>query len=109
MPSFREFGYRNPRFFANFRFFVQTGPDGQVREAYCYELGETGLAARVSSPLMPGSIVTLLLTLPGQRHTLRVCARVIHQEGCDHGFAFILSGAEQQDYFHEYFSSLQLP
>jgi hypothetical protein len=109
IQNIREFGYRAPRFFANFRFFVQTAPDFSVREAHCYELGQTGLAARVSSPLMPGSIVTLLLTLPGQCITLRICARVIHQQGFDHGFAFIFSGAEQQNYLRQYFSCLQLP
>lgn len=109
VENIREFGYRAPRFCANFRFFVQTSPDCRVREAQCYELGQTGLAARVSSPLMPGRIVTLLLTLPGQCTTLRISARVIHQQGSDHGFAFIFSGTDEQNYLREYFSCLQLP
>lgn len=102
----QEYVCRAPRFFTNFTFFVQIAPGLGLREARCYELAESGLAAQVAEPIRAGTNVTLLLTLPGDAVTLRIPAQVSGQRGHDHGFAFIFRNLEEQTYLHRYFASL---
>jgi hypothetical protein len=101
----RDFRYRVPRFLTNFRFFVQVEPESLLREAVCRELAEDGLAAEISEPLPPGTLVTLLLTLPRHAATLRITARVTNQKGYVHGFAFISTSEEQRAFLGRYLSS----
>jgi hypothetical protein len=101
-----DFGYRAPRFPADFRLFLQTDNLGSALvDARCTDLSEGGLAAESKASLEVGAVVTLILTLPGTSISRRIAARVINCRVNSYGFAFIFSSHQEQNYMHEYVES----
>ena len=107
MSDTYEFGYRLPRFRANFHFLLQTeGPQSHLANAQCLDISEEGIAAQTSEKLDVGTAVTLILTLPGTASTLRIPARVVTQQEEDHGFAFMFPSGMERDEIQRYVASL---
>ena len=103
-----KFGYRLPRFPADFRLLVQTTePEPKLLEARCRDISEDGLAAQIGDCLPVGTRVFLLLTLPGKATALQIAATVGHQDGGDHGFAFNFESQNQREQVQKYVISLR--
>jgi len=103
-----KFGYRVPRFPADFRLLVQTiEPESTLLDARCRDISEDGLAAHIPQSLKVGTRVVLLLTLPGKTTCLRVAATVSHQDHGEHGFAFNFSSQNQREHVQKYVVSLR--
>ena len=101
-----SFGYRAPRYRADFRFLLQT--DNRVPtvlDARCTDLSEDGLAATTKALLQIGASVVLILTLPGTATSLRIPASVTNRQVDGYGFAFIFSSQKERSYMHEYLES----
>ena len=101
-----NYGYRAPRFRADFRFLLQI--DGRLPallDAHCTDLSEVGLAAEIKVALEIGAKVTLILALPGTSTPMRVTANVIHRQSKGYGFAFDFSSPNQQRQMSEYLES----
>ena len=104
----QEFGYRLPRFPADFNLVVQiSDPEPRLVDARCRDISEDGLAARVSASLAVGSRVILLLTLPGKPASLPIAAVVSHQDRGDHGFAFQFSSQNEREQVQKYVLTLR--
>jgi hypothetical protein len=104
----KEFGYRVPRFPADFRLLLQTSdPEPRLLDVRCRDISEDGLAAQVPECLNIGTRVTLMLTLPGKVTSLRIAATVSHQDHGEHGFAFNFSSQNQREYVQKYVLSLR--
>ena len=107
MSGIHEFGYRTPRFRADFHFLLQTeGPESRVLDARCIDISEEGLAAQIAEHLSVGTRVVLILTLPGHSTTLRIIARVSNRTDEDHGFAFVFASKHEREDVQRYISSL---
>lgn len=107
MSNTYEFGYRLPRFRADFHFLLQTeGPQSHVANAQCVDISEEGMAAQVPEKLAVGATVTLILTLPGTTRPLRIPARVITQQEEDHGLIFMFSSEAEREEVQRYVASL---
>lgn len=103
-----EFGYRLPRFPADFSLVLQVSdPEPRLLDARCRDISEDGLAARISESLSVGSRVTLLLTLPGKPASLPIAATVSHQDRGEHGFAFTFSSQNEREQVQKYVLSLR--
>jgi hypothetical protein len=103
-----NYGYRVPRFRADFRLLLQTtGPNPVLLDARCTDLSENGLAAEINASLEIGAMVTLILTLPGNSTSMRISAKVTNCRVGSYGFAFVFSSQDLQTYMHEYFESRQ--
>src|SRR5581483_9719934 len=103
-----KFGYRVPRFPADFRLLVQTTePESKLLDARCRDISEDGLAAHIAESLSVGTRVVLVLTLPGKTTSLRVAATVSHQDHGEHGFAFNFSSQNQREHVQKYVISLR--
>jgi hypothetical protein len=106
--SVQEYGYRLPRFPADFSLVLQiSDPEPRLLDARCRDISEDGLAARVSEPLSVGTRVTLLLTLPGKSVPLPIAATVSHQDRGDHGFAFKFSSQNEREQVQKYVLTLR--
>jgi hypothetical protein len=104
----QEFGYRVPRFPADFHFLLQiSDPKPRVLDAQCTDISCDGLAARMAEGLSVGTQVTLMLSLPGQPDPLRIGGRVSHQHGGQHGFAFIFTSQRERECIQKYISSFR--
>jgi hypothetical protein len=104
----QEFGYRTPRFPADFHFLLQVNdPKPRLIDARCVDISSDGLAAKLAESLAVGSQVTLMLALPGHSSTLRVAARVSHQHHGEHGFAFIFSSQHERESIQKYLASVR--
>ena len=103
-----KFGYRLPRFRADFRLLVQT-MESQPRllEARCRDISEDGLAAQIGEHLAVGTRVVLLLTLPGKAAPLQIEATVGHQDEGEHGFAFSFPSQNEREHVRKYVISLR--
>jgi hypothetical protein len=98
-----DFGYRAPRFRANFRLFLQIDDlHSALLDARCIDLSEDGLAVESRASLEIGTVVTLILTLPGTSISRRIAARVTNCRVNRYGFAFLFSSQQEQSYMHEY-------
>jgi len=107
MSGIYEFGYRMPRFRADFHFLLQTGePQPHLVDARCLDISEDGIAAQIAESLTIGAIVTLILTFPGFGNTLRIPAKVSNQHGEDHGFAFLFPSDAEREEVQRYVASL---
>jgi hypothetical protein len=107
MSGIYEFGYRTPRFRADFHFLLQTeGPPPRLLDARCLDISEEGIAAQVADHLTVGAVVTLMLTFPGNSTTWRIPAKVCNRQDEDHGFAFIFSSQSERDDVRRYVASL---
>lgn len=107
MSGIYEFGYRTPRFRADFHFLLQRdGREPHLLDAHCLDISEEGIAAQVAEPLGVGSTVTLILTFPGNSTTWRIPAKVCNRQHEDHGFAFIFSSQSERDDVRRYVASL---
>lgn len=103
----QAFGYRLPRFSADFRLVLQVpGPPPRLLDARCCDISEDGLKARVQECLPIGSRVTLLLTLPNKSASLAIAATVNHEDNGDHGFAFQFPSVEERERVRQYVQSL---
>lgn len=101
-----NYGYRAPRFPADFRLLLQTGDRiPGLLDARCVDFSEDGLAAEINATLEIGTKVTLLLTLPGTSTSMRIPARVTNRQVGGYGFAFIFSSQNERSYMHEYLES----
>jgi hypothetical protein len=101
-----NYGYRAPRFRADFRLLLQTGDRNPgMLDARCTDLSEDGLAAEINAPLEIGARVTLILTLPGMPASMRIPARVTNRQVGGYGFAFIFSSQNERSYMREYLES----
>ncbi|MGH9499984.1 MAG: PilZ domain-containing protein [Terriglobales bacterium] len=106
--AIQEYGYRLPRFPADFSLVLQTtDPTPRLLDARCRDISEDGLAARVSEALAVGARVTLLLTLPGKSSSLPIAATVSHQDRGDHGFAFKFSSQNEREQVQKYVLTLR--
>lgn len=109
MSGVQEFGYRKPRFRADFYFLLQTeGPGSHLIEARCVDISEEGMAAQISEPLSVGTKVIMILTLPGSSASLRVAARVCNRRDQDHGLAFVFSSHSERLDFKEYLKAIHV-
>ncbi|MBZ5653743.1 MAG: PilZ domain-containing protein [Acidobacteriia bacterium] len=107
-PRVQEFGYRKPRFRADFHLLLQTeAPNSRVVDARCTDISEDGLAARVTEPLSLGSHVAFILTLPGSSTPVRIAATVNNQQQETYGFTFVFSTQEERNLIHAYLARLQ--
>ena len=105
----QEFGYRVPRFPADFHLLLQTGdPEPRVLEARCTDISVDGLAVRMPDRLSVGTRVTLVLTLPGSSTSLRVAGRVIYQKNDEHGLTFVFSSPQERESVGKQLSSVTL-
>ncbi len=103
-----NYGYRVPRFRADFRLLLQTTDrNPMLLDARCTDLSEAGLAAEINASLEIGAQVTLILTLPGNSTSMRIAAKVTNRRVGGYGFAFIFSSHNEQSYMHEYLESRQ--
>lgn len=103
-----DFGYRAPRFRADFRLFLQIDNlHSALLDARCTDLSEDGLAVESRASLEVGAVVTLILTLPGTSISRRIGARVTNCRVNRYGLAFIFSSQHEQSYIHEYLDSLR--
>jgi hypothetical protein len=101
-----NYGYRAPRFPADFPLLLQTGDRNPgLLDARCTDFSEDGLAAEINGTLEIGAKVTLLLTLPGTSTSMRILARVTNRQVGGYGFAFIFSTQNERSYMHEYLES----
>ena len=101
-----NYGYRTPRFPADFRLLLQTDDRlPALLEAHCSNLSEGGLAAEINEPLEIGAKVTLILTLPGKSASMRIAARVAYRNRNGYGFAFIFSSQNERNYICDYLAS----
>lgn len=104
----QEFGYRVPRFPADFHFLLQINdPQPRVLDAQCTDISCDGLAAKMAEGLSVGTQVTLMLSLPGRPETLRIGGRVSHQHNGEHGFAFLFTSQRERDCIQKYVSSFR--
>jgi PilZ domain-containing protein len=101
-----SYGYRAPRYRADFRLLVQSGDRvPALLDARCTDLSEDGLAAKTKASLEIGTTVTLIMTLPGISNSMRIAARVTNRQVEGYGFAFIFSSHNERSYMHEYLES----
>jgi Tfp pilus assembly protein PilZ len=101
-----NYGYRTPRFRADFRLLMQIDDrHPALLDAQCTDLSEEGLAADTKASLEIGVQVTLILALPGTSTPMRVSAKVIHRQSKGYGFAFVFSSADQRRHMSEYLES----
>lgn len=101
-----NYGYRTPRFRADFRFLLQTGGRSPVLlNGRCTDLSEDGLAAEINASLEVGEQVLLIVTLPGTSTSMRISARVTNRRMNSYGFAFIFASQNQRSFMHEYIES----
>src|SRR5271169_3686503 len=108
MSGIYEFGYRTPRFRADFHFLLQTeAPDPRLLDARCIDISEEGIAAQIAEQLSVGSVVTLMVTFPGNSTTWRIRARVCNRQDEDHGFSFMFSSQSERDDVRRYVASLR--
>jgi hypothetical protein len=106
--AIKEFGYRVPRFPADFRLLLQTSdPEPRLLDARCRDISEDGLAAQVPETFPVGTPVILVLTLPGKPISLRIAATVSHQDNGEHGFAFKFSSQNQREQVQKYVLTLR--
>ena len=104
----QEFGYRTPRFPADFQFLLQINdPKPRLIDARCVDISSDGLAARMAESLSAGTLVTLMLALPGHTSTLRIAARVSHQHQGEHGFAFIFASQQERESIQKYVATMR--
>jgi hypothetical protein len=104
----QEFGYRKPRFRADFHILVQTeGPDSRLFDARCTDISEDGLAARITESVSIGSRVAFILTLPGSSAPVRISATVNNQQDETYGFTFVFSSQEERNLIHRYLARLR--
>ncbi|HYA25159.1 MAG TPA: PilZ domain-containing protein [Terriglobales bacterium] len=104
----QEFGYRVPRFPADFHFLLQINdPEPRVLDAQCTDISCDGLAAKMAEGLSVGTQVTLMLSLPGQPDILRIGGRVSHQHNREHGFAFLFTSQRERESIQKYVSSFR--
>ncbi len=105
--SVYDFGYRMPRFRTDFHLLLQTGDRlSTLLHGRCTDISEEGLAAEFRTSLEVGSIVTLILTLPGSSTTMKIAARVINCQREFHGFAFVFSSQTERSYIQAYIERL---
>jgi Tfp pilus assembly protein PilZ len=105
----QDFGYRVPRFPADFDLLLQTSdPEPRVLDARCTDISADGVAVQMPEHLSVGMRVTLVLTLPGTSTSLRVAGRVAYQKNDEHGFAFIFSSPEERESVQKHLSSVHL-
>jgi hypothetical protein len=106
--NIQEYGYRTPRFPADFHFLLQVNdPKPRLVDARCVDISSDGLAANMAEALSVGTQVKLMLALPGQTSTLPVTARVSHQNHGEHGFAFIFSSQHERESIQKYLMSVR--
>jgi hypothetical protein len=106
--SVHEFGYRLPRFPADFRLLVQlSDPEPKLLDARCRDISEDGLAANITESISVGTRVTLLITLPGKPVSIPIAATVSHQDHGEHGFAFRFSSQNEREHVRKYVLSLR--
>ena len=104
----QEFGYRVPRFPADFHFVLQiSDPKPRLLDARCSDISSDGLAAKMAESLPVGTQVTLMLALLGNSNTLRIAARVSHQQRGEHGFAFIFASQHERESIQKYLASVR--
>jgi hypothetical protein len=104
-----KFGYRAPRYRADFRLLLQTDERiPNLLDARCTDISEDGLAVKTNATLEVGSKVTLILTLPGVSTSTRIAARVTNRQVDGYGFAFIFSSQNERSYMHQYLASRRL-
>lgn len=106
--SVHEFGYRLPRFPADFRLLVQlSDPEPKLLDARCRDISEDGLAAHITESIPVGTRVHLLVTLPGKPVSISVAATVSHQDHGEHGFVFKFSSQNEREQVRKYVLSLR--
>ena len=104
----REFGYRKPRFRADFHFLLQTAGQGsQLLGARCTDISEEGLAAFVSAELDVGTAVTFILTLPESASSIRLRAVVNYRVQQCHGFTFVFSSDREREFIDRYLAAVR--
>jgi PilZ domain len=102
-----NYGYRTPRFPADFRLLLQTDDRlPTLLDARCLNLSEDGFAAaEIKQTLEIGAKVTLILTLPGNPTSMRIAAKVTNRNLDGYGFAFIFSSQNERNYICDYLAS----
>ncbi len=97
-----------PRFHTDFHFQLQlSDPKPRLIDARCMDISSDGLAAKMAEQLETGTSVVLMLAFPGHRETLRLPARVSHQQRGDHGFVFSFNSQRERETIQKYISSLR--
>ncbi len=107
-PEVYNFGYRTPRFPADFIVLLQAeGHPPRFVDGHCVNISEEGLRATFQTALEVGSAVSLILTLPGSPTSLRIAARLINRDGKFHGFTFVFASQKERDGIQAFIESLR--
>ena len=105
----REFGYRKPRFPADFRLLMQIeNPQPHLLDARCRDMSEDGLAAQIAEPLSIGTRVNFKFTLPAPHASIRIAAKVTDRNPATYGFTFIFSSQQERSFVRQYLVYLGL-
>ena len=84
------------------------GEDGYLSvHGRCFEIGERGLGAVITSELAAGEMVSLELSFPQVSDVQLLRAVVRHRMGYLHGFEFVGLLPEQQELIRTYCRTLQ--
>jgi Tfp pilus assembly protein PilZ len=101
-----NYGYRAPRFRADFRLLLQARDHNPVLlDARCIDLSEDGLAAETNAVLEIGERVLIIMTLPGTPTSIRIAASVTNRQIGSYGFAFIFSSQNERIRMRAYLES----
>lgn len=107
MSEIHDFGYRAPRYRADFYFLLQTdGPEARLLHARCRDISEDGLAAQIVEKLDVGTRVTLILTLPGNPNSIRIAAQISNRQDEDHGCVFLFRSLNERQILRDYLATL---
>ena len=108
MSTVKEFGYRKPRFQADFSLWVQTDePQVRALSAHCFDIGEDGIGAELTEPLNIGQKVRFVFTLPRANCSWHVAAKVINRHENQYGFLFLYGSASEREFIHDFLIYLQ--
>jgi Tfp pilus assembly protein PilZ len=101
-----NYGYRAPRFRADFRLLLQARDRNPVLlDARCSQISEDGLAAETNAVLEIGERVLIIMTLPGTPTSIRIAASVTNRQISNYGLAFIFSSQNERNHMRAYLES----
>jgi hypothetical protein len=107
MSNIKQYGYRKPRFKADFRLWLETeGPNARMLDARCFDLGEDGLGAQLADRLQVNSRVKFVFSLPHSPTSVHIAAKVVSCNEHTHGFMFLYSSQLERDFIHQCLADL---
>lgn len=100
---------RVPRYRTELHLIVRVLREGGYESVHgrCFEIGEGGLGAVITSELPSGEMVSLELSFPQAPDVQLLRAVVRHRMGFLHGFEFVGLATEQRELIRTYCRTLQ--